>query len=120
MKRRRASDKKLLTSWEIQLRSEGLYPLPYPKNHISLENLSDVAYEVEEYDWDFVDSIVEDIPWLTRRQKEVFALKCRGCSENQIADILRISRGTVSRTWRTIKKKIKKARCGETPGNNYL
>ena len=120
MKRKQASDKKLLTSWEIQLRSEGLYPLPYPKNHISLENLSDVAYEVEEYDWDFVDSIVEDIPWLTRRQKEVFALKCRGCSENQIADILRISRGTVSRTWRVIKKKIKKARCGETPGNNYL
>jgi len=43
-------------------------------------------------------------------------LKCRGYSINQIADILKISRGTVSRTLERIEKKIKKAGQGTRPG----
>ena len=109
-----------MNKWERKLREEGLYPEPYSQGGLSLEGLGEeICNIIDSSDWSFVDSIIASITWLTERQKEVFALKCRGCSENQIADILRVSRGTVSRTWGTIKKKIKKARCGETPGNNY-
>ena len=106
MKNKQKSGKQL-NKWEKKLREEGLYPEPYPEHCLSLESLPDMEFQDIEQDWSFVDSIVASIPWLTERQKEVFALKCGGCSINQIADILKISRGTVSRTLERIEKKIK-------------
>ena len=115
MKNKQKSGKQL-NKWERKLREEGLYPEPYPQGGLSLENLPEIPYAGKEEDWSFVDSIIASIPWLTERQKEVFALKCRGYSINQIADILKISRGTVSRTLERIKKKIKKAGFSARPG----
>ena len=116
MKRKQGSDRKSLTSWEKKLRSEGLYPEPYSQGGLSLENLPEIPYAGKEEDWSFVDSIIASITWLTERQKEVWALKCRGYSLNQIAEILKVSRGTVSRILERIKKKIKKAGQGTRPG----
>ena len=115
MKNKQKSGKQL-NKWERKLREEGLYPEPYPQGGLSLENLPEIPYAGKEEDWSFVDSIIASIPWLIERQKEVFALKCRGYSINQIADILKISRGTVSRTLERIKKKIKKAGLRTRPG----
>jgi len=105
-----------LNKWERKLREEGLYPEPYPQGGLSLENLPEIPYAGKEEDWSFVDSIIASIPWLTERQKEVFALKCRGYSINQIAETLEVSRGTVSRVLERIKKKIKKAGLRTRPG----
>jgi len=115
MKNKQKSEKQL-NKWERKLREEGLYPEPYPQGGLSLENLPEIPYAGKEEDWSFVDSIIASIPWLTERQKEVFALKCRGYSINQIAETLEVSRGTVSRVLERIKKKIKKAGLRTRPG----
>ena len=115
MKNKQKSGKQL-NKWERKLREEGLYPEPYPEHCLSLENLPDTEYQDTEQDWSFVDSIIASIPWLTERQKEIWALKCRGCSINQIAEILKVSRGTVSRILERVEKKIKKAGQGTRPG----
>lgn len=115
MKNKQKSGKQL-NKWERKLREEGLYPEPYPQGGLSLENLPEIPYAGKEEDWSFVDSIIASIPWLTERQKEIWALKCRGCSINQIAEILKVSRGTVSRILERVEKKIKKAGQGTRPG----
>ncbi|NLP33491.1 MAG: sigma-70 family RNA polymerase sigma factor [Oligella ureolytica] len=117
MKRKQNLDKKSLTSWEKKLRSEGLYPEPYSQGGLSLEGLGEeICNIIDSSDWSFVDSIIASITWLTERQKEVLALKCRGYSLNQIAEILKVSRGTVSRILERVEKKIKKAGQGTRPG----
>jgi RNA polymerase sigma factor (sigma-70 family) len=95
-----------LNKWERKLREEGLYPEPYPEHCLSLENLPDTEYQDIERDWSFVSEVIDSIPWLSSRQKEIFLLKCQGCSLTQIADILRLSPGTVRGYWSRIRKKI--------------
>lgn len=95
-----------MNKWEKKLREEGLYPEPYPEHCLSLENLPDTEYQDTEQDWSFVSEVIDSIPWLSSRQKEIFLLKCQGCSLTQIADILRLSPGTVRGYWSRIRKKI--------------
>ena len=97
---------KQLNKWEKKLREEGLYPEPYPEHCLSLENLPGTEYQDIERDWSFVSEVIDSIPWLSSRQKEIFLLKCQGCSLTQIADILRLSPGTVRGYWSRIRKKI--------------
>ena len=105
MKNKQKSGKQL-NKWERKLREEGLYPEPYPEHCLSLENLPDTEYQDTEQDWSFVSEVIDSIPWLSSRQKEIFLLKCQGCSLTQIADILRLSPGTVRGYWSRIRKKI--------------
>jgi RNA polymerase sigma factor (sigma-70 family) len=105
MKNKQKSEKQL-NKWERKLREEGLYPEPYPEHCLSLENLPDTEYQDIERDWSFVSEVIDSIPWLSSRQKEIFLLKCQGCSLTQIADILRLSPGTVRGYWSRIRKKI--------------
>ncbi len=105
MKNKQKSGKQL-NKWEKKLREEGLYPEPYPEHCLSLENLPDTEYQDIERDWSFVSEVIDSIPWLSSRQKEIFLLKCQGCSLTQIADILRLSPGTVRGYWSRIRKKI--------------
>ncbi len=105
MKNKQKSGKQL-NKWERKLREEGLYPEPYPEHCLSLENLPGTEYQDIERDWSFVSEVIDSIPWLSSRQKEIFLLKCQGCSLTQIADILRLSPGTVRGYWSRIRKKI--------------
>ncbi len=105
MKNKQKSEKQL-NKWERKLREEGLYPEPYPEHCLSLKNLPDTEYQDIERDWSFVSEVIDSIPWLSSRQKEIFLLKCQGCSLTQIADILRLSPGTVRGYWSRIRKKI--------------
>ena len=105
MKNKQKSEKQL-NKWERKLREEGLYPEPYPEHCLSLESLPDTEYQDIERDWSFVSEVIDSIPWLSSRQKEIFLLKCQGCSLTQIADILRLSPGTVRGYWSRIRKKI--------------
>lgn len=105
MKNKQKSGKQL-NKWERKLREEGLYPEPYSNCCLSLESLPDIESQDNEQDWSFVDEIINNINWLSPRQKEIFLLKCQGCSLIQIADILRLSPGTVRGYWARIRKKI--------------